>query len=242
MIDPATEARTARLLEQRRLAPLTADEQHELDAVFHAHPELRSLADDLDREDAAMHATIHAAVDHFDFDRSLRAVQAQRRLARTYLRMFLLICGLALGGAAVAAALGLATWGLVVFMGIAWAIPLALILLTLHHRRAHAARLASGDPAAARAAFDAHLRAGRSERTVMQAVGIIVGLGLCVAVIDSLANAQYLRAAFLAGAFVLVYHGIWNRYASPRARRRHERLLSGDLDDTAWLTGKDTNT
>lgn len=242
MIDPATEARTAHLLEQRRLAPLTADEQRDLEAVFQANPELRSLADDLDREDAAMHATFHTAVDHFDFDRSLRAVEAQRRLARTYLRVFLLICGFALAGAAGAATLGLTTWGSVLFMGLAWSIPMMLILLTIHHRRVHAARIASGDPAAARAAFDAHLRAGRSERTVMQAVGIIVGLGMCVAVIDSLANAQYLRAAVLAGAFVLVYHGVWNRYASPRARRRHERLLSGDLDDTAWLTGKDTTT
>jgi hypothetical protein len=240
MIDPATEARTAHLLEQRRLTPLNADEQREIEALFQAHPELRSLADDLDREDAAMHATIHAAVDHFDFDRSLRAVEAQRRLARTYLRMFVLICGLALGGVAAAAAFGLASWSLVLFMAVAWSIPMMLILLTIHHRRVHAARIASGDPAAARAAFDAHLRAGRFERTVMQAVGIIVGLGLCVAVIDSLANAQYLRAAVLAGGFVLVYHGVWNRYASPRARRRHERLLAGDLDDTAWLTGEDT--
>lgn len=240
MIDPATEARTAHLLEQRRLAPLTADEQRDLEAVFQANPELRSLADDLDREDAAMHATFHTAVDHFDFDRSLRAVEAQRRLARTYLRVFLLICGFALAGAAGAATLGLTTWGSVLFMGLAWSIPMMLILLTIHHRRAHAARIATGDPAAARAAFESHLRAGRSERTVMQGVGIVVGLGVCVAVIDSLANAQYLRAAVLAGAFVLVYHGVWNRYASPRARRRHERLLSGDLDDTAWLTGKDT--
>jgi hypothetical protein len=240
MIDPATEARTARLLEQRRLAPLTADEQHELDAVFQAHPELRTLADDLDREDAAMHATIHAAVEHFDFDRSLRAVEAQRRLARIYLRMFLLICGVALAGTAMAAALGLANWALLTLMATAWSIPLILMLLTIHHRRAHAARIASGDPDTARAAFDAHLKTGRYERTVLQGVGIIVALGVCVGVIESLANAQYLRAAILSFLLVLVYHGIWNRYASPRARRRHERLLSGDLTDTAWLTGKDT--
>lgn len=238
-IDPATEARAAQLLEQRRLAPLDADERGELDAIFDAHPGLRAMADDLDREDVAMHATIHAAVDHFDFEKSRRAVEAQRRIARTYFRMFCLICGGALAATAAAAALGLASRSLVIMMALAWSVPLCLIGLTIHHRRTHAARIASGDPEAARAAFDAHLRAGRTERTVMQAVGVVAGLGLTVAVIDSIVNADYLRAVVLIVAFVLVYHGIWNRYASPRARRRHERLLAGDINDTAWIRGED---
>lgn len=240
MIDPATEARTAQFFEQRRLAPPTADERRELEAILQAHPALRTLADELDREDAAMNATIQNAVAHFDFDKSLRAVEAQRRLARNYLRVFCLICGCALAGAAAFAALGMTSWTLVAFMAAAWSVPLALMLLTIHRRRALAARIASGDAGAARAAFESHLHDGRRERTVMQAVGVIVGLGVCVAIIDSLVNADYVRAAVFAFTFVLVYHGIWNRYASPRARGRHERLLTGDLDGTAWLTGEDT--
>lgn len=239
MIDPATEARTAELLEQRRLAPLSAPEARELDAILGAHPELRALADELDRQDAAMNAAIQTAVDHFDFDKALLAAEAQRRLARVHLRFFCLIGAGALAAGAAGAALGFTGWPVVVSMGAAWLVPLLVILLAARNRAARAARIASGDPAAARAAFDEHLHAGRQERTVMQALGVVVGLALCVTIAASLADGAYWRAAAMAAALPLVFHGIWNRYGSRRARRRHERLLAGDLDATAWLSGED---
>lgn len=239
MIDQATEERTAELLERRRHGTLTASERAELDAALAADPLLRSLADELDIGDAAMQATIRAAVEHFDFEKSLHAAESQRRLARKYLRFYCAICGLGLAVAAGSAAFGTTGWGLVYFMALAWSIPLALILLAAHQRRTNAARIASGDPAAARAAFDAHLRQGRHERTIVQALGIVGGLGVVVVLIDAVLQGAHARAALFAFLLVMIVHAVWNRYGSPRARRRHERLLTGDLDDTAWLTGKD---
>ena len=229
------------LHEQNRLGLLDESGQRELAALLERRPDLRELIEQLEEEEQSMQSAIQGAIDHFDFGKASGAVKEKLRHDRQMLRVLGSISIFGIVFATISAWAGLLSWGSVPFMAVAWSFPILLHWWVLCRRRRLALQIAEGSTNVAQVAFEQHRAIGRNERVVMQAVGIICTIGLLLAIVDSLMDSKYWNAAIFAVAIALVVPAIWKQYGTARSVQRHERMLSGDLSTTGWLSGKDAD-
>lgn len=184
-----------------------------------------------------MHQTIEAAVSHFDFSKARRAIGEHRKVdRRAAWRVALMIGGIfvmifLLGTPALTPDL----W----IVALVLAAPLLLWwLITLPRRRAQEDAGLHPDEALPEA-YERFRRSARREFRITQGLLSLVFLFSLGLLIESLFNRAYDRTVLAVIFLLSIALPLWRHLFHRRTRARHERLLSGELDATAWESGKD---
>lgn len=238
-VEAAAFERLGTLHERKRREGLDECEAREYEALMAASPSLRTLVDELDREDSIMQATIDQSVDHFDFDRASDALARKLRQDRAQLGLF---AGIAAGGTglvAVGAATSVFEWPLVPVVACAWSVPMVLQSVAMLRRRRLSRMMERSMEHEAKQAFGRHLAMGRHERVLLQAACIMVVVAGLFMLVDALIQRQLAQALVVAPVILTLGVLGWRGIGSRRARQRHERMLTGDVAGSCWGAGKD---
>lgn len=236
MIDDLSNPRLCELLERHLSNSLSDAERAELGDLLDRSPGARAVVARLEQEERSMNQTIESAVAHFDFTKARHALKTKLNSDRASLRLQMVFGGLTV---AISAAMAVFSgkWGGVFFVAAAALLAVLAWALIVARQRSLAASL--DQPVALEAAFERHLRNGRSEFTVLRAMVILGGLGMVVLFIDGVQRGDPLRIIIPLCVLVFVGPPAARLLLRRSAVARHERFLAGEISRSAWMTGKD---
>lgn len=225
MPDPSDHIQLGVLLERRRLGLLSGSERDELEALFDREPGTRALGVRLDEEEEAMNETITAAVEHFDFEKARRAIDAKLASDRTALR-FQMLLGAGMIGVAVALAWSTADWWGAAFTAVAVMLGVLGWLWVFVRQHTLAMAVSGDDVMTPEEAYRRHRGDGRTEFTILRALVLLGGLGFVILMVDSVLNADYLRALVALLVLVVLGPSVARRMFTRAGIDRQERFLA----------------